>query len=144
MSRLLPVFAALALGFAALVTSAATASTAKADSYWDHNGSLMRLSARGNQRFFYYQAPRDGMRRAGVSPGTLLFNGVKDGLSYRGTARVFSRHCNAPLEYFVEGPVAPDSAWIRLYGQREVYGAGCVPTGRYVTDELIFNYRYSD
>ena len=34
---------------------------ARADSCWNHNGSLMRLKARGNQRWFYYERPRAGL-----------------------------------------------------------------------------------
>ena len=50
-----------------------------ADSCWDHNGSIMRLKAQGNQRWFYYEKPRSVLYASGVRPGTLLFNGGKKG-----------------------------------------------------------------
>ena len=36
----------------------AVGSPALADSCWDHNGSLMRLKAKGNQRWFFYEQPK--------------------------------------------------------------------------------------
>lgn len=38
----------------------------RADSCWDHNGSLMRLKASGNKRWLYYEIPREALRRTGV------------------------------------------------------------------------------
>ena len=115
-------------------------SQAHADSCWDHNGSLMRLQAEGNQRWMYYEIPREGLRDSGVKQGTLLFNGQKDGNWYSGTARRFSRYCiGDPLEYFVEGPVRQDQLQVTVTGMREVYKQ-CNPTGKLVRDELIFTY----
>lgn len=110
---------------------------ARADSCWWHNGSLMRLKARGNQRWFYYECPRAGLS---VGRGTLLFNGRKQGDWYVGTSRVFSRYCpGAPLAYHVEGPVAASQTKVTVYGTRQVHNR-CRPTGRYVEDRLVFTY----
>ena len=82
------------LTIAALIgagTFTLTAPSANADSCWNHNGSLMRLKASGDQRWMYYEAPREVLRRAGVKRGTLLFDGWKRGNSYTGSARRFSR-----------------------------------------------------
>ena len=57
---------------------------AAADSCWNHNGSVMRLKASGNQRWFYYEKPRTVLRAAGVRRGTLLFSGRKNGNWYSG------------------------------------------------------------
>ena len=82
-----------------------------------------------------------GDPRAGVSPGTLLFNGWKDGNGYSGTARVFSKHCpGAPLEYQVSGPVAPNQLGVTLYGTRPKTQQ-CQPTGQMTTDTLVFTYQ---
>ena len=134
---------AIALGaFVSIITGAAIPSPAAADSCWNHNGSLMRLQAQGNQRWLSYEIPRDVLRRAGVQRGTLLFNGVKNGNWYSGTARVFSRFCpGTPLEYFVEGPVRPDQLHVTVRGSREVYQQ-CRPTGRYTQDTLVFTYSH--
>ncbi len=113
---------------------------ARADSCWDHNGSLMRLQADGNQRWMYYEIPREVLRNAGVKQGTLLFNGQKNGNWYSGTARRFSKICiGDPLEYFVEGPVREDQLQVTVVGMREVHQQ-CQPTGKLKRDELIFTY----
>ncbi len=123
-----------------LSVNAGTSTEAAADSCWNHNGSVMRLQASGNQRWFYYENPRPAMRNEGVTPGTLLFNGRKNGNSYSGTARLFSRHCpGAPLEYQVNGPVRPDQLQVTVYGTRPVMNR-CQPTGQYKTDTLVFTY----
>ena len=117
-------------------------SNASADSCWKHNGSLMRLQASGNKRWLYYENPRTALRNAGVRPGTLLFDGRKSGDWYSGNARVFSRYCpSEPLVYFVEGPVRSDQLHVTIRGTREVYKQ-CQPTGRYVTDTLVFTYSH--
>ena len=127
---------------AGLTFNTVTATDAAADSCWNHNGSVMRLVASGNQRWFYYENPRQAMRNEGVTPGTLLFNGWKNGNSYSGTARLFSRHCpGAPLEYQVNGPVRPDQLQVTVYGTRPVMSR-CQPTGQYKTDTLVFTYMY--
>lgn len=125
-----------------LIAGVFPATAAKADSCWDHNGSVMRLVAQGNQRWFYYEVPRTTLRNAGVVPGTLLFNGVKRGNWYEGTSRVFSRHCpGQPLEYYVEGPVAPNQLRVTVTGTRELHSR-CAWTGDYATDTLVFTYLY--
>ena len=121
------------LSFTSLVTPAA------ADSCWWHNGSLMRLKARGNDRWFYYEQPRAGLA---VRRGTLLFNGRKQGNWYVGTARVFSKYCpGSPQPYHVEGPVAANQLRVTVQGDREVHNR-CRPTGRWTSDTLVFTYAY--
>lgn len=127
-----------------LALAAMTATAATAASYWDHNGSLMRLEADGERRVFVYEEPRAVLRRAGVSVGTVLFDGRNIGDYYVGRARRFSKYCDAPLVYDVEGPVIDGGAKIVMRGVREVYAAGCRPTGRMVEDELVFTYQWSD
>lgn len=123
-----------------MTASTANVTGALAASCWDHNGSLMRLEAQGNRRWFYYEAPRPVLRKAGVRRGTLLFDGVKDGNWYSGTARVYSKFCpGAPLEYFVEGPVRRDPLSVTVRGTRQIYSQ-CQPTGRTKSDRLIFTY----
>lgn len=114
-----------------------------ADSCWDHNGSLMRLVANGNQREFHYEIPKKGLRKAGVNRGTLLFSGSKEGDNYIGKARRFSKDCpDTPLEYEVEGPVSRDQLHVTLYGSRQVYD-NCQPSGRFVNDTLTFTYKHA-
>lgn len=118
------------------------ATASLADSCWLHNGSLMRLTAQGNERYFYYETPREGLRNAGVQRGTLLFNGTNSGGHYSGLARVFSSSCPGnPLEYWVEGPVAANQTQIRMMGTRES-SQNCASTGNVVVDELVFTYSH--
>ena len=115
---------------------------AYADSCWWHNGSLMRLESSGSKRWFTYERPKPELRRSGVQEGTLLFDGVRRGSRYVGTARVFSRYCLAhPLEYAVEGSVSRNDTRVVLRGTREVQER-CAPTGRVRTDTLVFDYAH--
>ena len=129
-------------GLALMAGSVAFSTTASADSCWNHNGSVMRLVAEGNNRWFYYENPKQVLRRAGVRQGTLLFNGRKQGNFYSGTARRFSKYCpGEALEYHVEGPVRRVQLKVTVEGRREVYKQ-CRQTGRKAWDSLVFTYMY--
>ncbi len=128
----------------AAIVAILTADPLKADSFWDHNGSLMRLEANGAQRILTYEEPRPILERAGATRGTVLFDGRNVGDYYVGRARRFSRYCDAPLVYDVEGPVTNNGLRIVVRGEREVYAEGCRPTGRIVEDVLVFTYEWSD
>ncbi len=119
-----------------------SAPSADTGSYWDHNGSLMRLRASGNDRIIEYLIPSPTMKEAGVEKGTLLFRGVRQGDRYVGTARVFSKHCTNPIEYHVDGRVVSEQSII-LTGRREVYDEGCIPSGSFKEDTLEFRYTSS-
>lgn len=108
-------------------------------SYWNHNGSVMWLSADGNSREFYYDQPSKTMRGAGVVSGTLLFNGYRQGNRYYGTARRFSKYCAYPIEYEVSGRVVTETKVV-LTGRYPSYAAGCRPTGQWKDDRLVFTY----
>lgn len=113
---------------------------AAADSCWNHNGSVMRLKASGNQRWFYYEKPRTVLRAAGVRRGTLLFSGRKNGNWYSGMARRFSKYCpGSPLEYYVEGPVASNQLKVTVRGTRDVFRR-CQNTGNVASDTLVFTF----
>lgn len=114
------------------------ASTAAADSFWDHNGSLMRLVAQGSDRWISYEAPRQGMIDQGVVSGTLFFNGRRVGNSYTGTARVFSRNCPDPMTFPIGGTVLNEQT-IVLEGLRPVF-SNCRPTGQMKNERLVFTY----
>ena len=132
-------YATAALGMAVFISFS---STVFADSCWNHNGSVMRLQAQGNQRWFSYEEPRPVLRNAGVRRGTLLFNGRKSGNWYSGTARRFSKYCPGdPVKYFVEGPVRSDQLKVTLNGRREI-SRQCVPTGQWANDTLVCTYMY--
>jgi hypothetical protein len=104
---------------------------------WRHNESTMRLIASGASRQFLYEAPRDGLREVGVTKGTLLFKGRKDGNSYSGTAYVFTR-CGS-LPYAVSGPVSADHRKVTMQGRMPIPGSGCSSAG-YRDDTLMFTF----
>ena len=133
---------AIILGVAALAVTHLVAVQARADSCWWHNGSLMRLESSGSKRSFVYERPKPELRRSGIQEGTLLFDGVRRGTRYTGTARVFSRYCLAhPLEYAVEGSVSRNDTRVVLRGTREVQER-CAPAGRVRTDRMVFGYAF--
>jgi hypothetical protein len=110
-------------------------------SYWDHNGSVMGLIPRGNERIFVYVKPRSGLQHL-VSPGTILFSGTSDGKSYEGTARRFSRGL-PPNLYSVSGPVSKGGRQVVLRGEVISRGLQGGP-GRAVNDTLVFDLLSAD
>jgi hypothetical protein len=108
-------------------------------SFWDHNGSVVTLSADGAGRRFYYESPRAGLAEVGVHLGTLLFEGQKNANRYSGTAYIFSQSCGA-LSYQVGGDVSPDQRTVTLYSKAPHVDSACNVTG-YADDILTFTYR---
>jgi hypothetical protein len=111
---------------AALVTPAQAAN----GSIWDHNGSKMTLEENGEKRKLVYTELREGLDRAGIKKGTVLFNGERkaDG-RFAGFAKIFKATCN-PIDYFVEGTLNEQKGEIVLQGQAPVYtGNGCEVNG---------------
>jgi hypothetical protein len=104
---------------------------------WDHNGSMVRLSADGAIRKFYYESPHAGLESVGIRKGTLLFTGIRSANSYSGTAYVFSR-CG-PKPYQVSGPVSDDQRQVTLYGKVPVTDANC-KIASWRDDTLVFTF----
>lgn len=130
---------------AALGMAAGAASPAHAvnDGVWDHNGSKMTLEINGEKRKLVYSEPREGLDKAGIKPGTVLFNGERKANGrFAGFAKIFKATCN-PIDYFVEGAFDEKKGEIILQGQAPVYaGQGCEVSG-YADDSpasrLVFN-----
>jgi hypothetical protein len=114
-----------------------------APSQWEHNGSIVYLTAEGANRRFYYDAPGAGLDAVGVKRGTLLFEGRKDGDRYAGLAYIFSQKCG-PRGYAVSGPVASDQSQITvtLSGKAPRLDASCKQVGLR-NDILVFKYKAS-
>lgn len=122
--------------------SAAAASTSSATpTIWNFKGSQVELRADGANRRFYYETPRPELTIAGITAGTLVFEGRKQGNQYAGKAFVFSKKCGA-RSYDVSGPVDenPPKVTITLLGQRPLVDASCQPTGNFQSDVLTFSY----
>lgn len=101
---------------------------------WLHNGSLMTLKASGGQRQFYYHTPRAGVP---VTPGTLLFEGIRSGNTYSGRAYIFSSICG-PTAYQVTGIVAADQRSVTMHGKAPRLDARCQTIGNR-DDVLVFS-----
>jgi len=116
-------------------------STQRPGTYWDHNGSTVRLEASesGGRRFYYYQ-PRKGMLDAGARPGDLVFEGRRIGNRYEGKAYAFKGHCGT-LDYQVSGEVSNDDQTVVLTGRAPQLDSACKPTGS-APDRLVFSYKY--
>lgn len=127
-------------GLIAILTFMGFTNQTLAETYWNHNGSVMRLLSESDERVFVYDKPSQRMINAGVSSGDVLFEGQRRGNRYYGTARVFSKYCDSPLTYSVSGTVSPDQTKITMTGKREVFTSGCRATGKFTKDTLVFTY----
>lgn len=105
---------------------------------WMHNGSVVKLVAEGAKRKFYYETPREGLTKVGVTPGTLLFSGRRSGKSYSGTAYIFNKRCG-PVAYQVSGMVSDDDRQVTMEGQAPSVGDNCKVIST-KPDTLIFSY----
>ena len=76
------------------------------------------------------------MRATGVRPGTLLFDGVRQGDRYSGTARVFSSRCAVPMAYPMSGTVV-NEGMVVLEGYRPEF-TNCAPNGQTRYERLVF------
>lgn len=103
---------------------------------WTHNGSVMRLDADGAARRFVYVMPRPGMAQAGAKAGDVMFEGMRSGGSYAGTAYIFTRACGR-LGYTVRGTVSADDRRVELMGEVPLLGPGCAVRGTR-PDRLVF------
>lgn len=122
--RIANIIATAAIGLAA----AAAAVPAMAGDYYDHNGSLMELDVHADIVTIRYADPKPSLRRLGVRPGTVLFQGRYSGRGLAGTAYVFRAGC-APAGYSVSGP-AVGGGGIILSGAAPVRPRGsCQVTG---------------
>lgn len=113
-----------------MVAGAAAPSYAAEGGIWDHNGSKMTLEVNGEKRKLVYREPREGLDKAGIKPGTMLFNGERKANGrLAGFAKIFKATCN-PIDYFVEGTFDERKGEIVLQGQAPVYsGQGCEVSG---------------
>jgi hypothetical protein len=124
-----PLMLAVCSALASLSAASSPAQSANG-SLWDHNGSKMTWQEDGEKRKFVYTEPKEGLDKAGIRPGTVLFEGKRkpDG-RLAGMAKIFRGGCN-PVDYFVEGTYEQRKGQIVLQGQAPVYGEkGCEVSG---------------
>ena len=101
--------------------------------YYSHNGSMMEIDACTDGQFtISYENPKSSLRKHGVVPGTLLFEGrfwESGGINLRkvtGTARLFKKGC-APALYQVDGYLLENNV-LELSGTAPVRKNGCRTT----------------
>ncbi|TGE00620.1 hypothetical protein [Methylobacterium nonmethylotrophicum] len=105
-------------------------------SLWEHNSSVVSLEAAGNQRRFYYHRPRAGMGEAGARPGSLLFEGIRSGNRYHGTAYIFAGRCGT-YPYRVSGTVIQDREVVMRGMAPRIDRSDCQVSGQ-MSDLLVF------
>jgi len=111
-------------------------SAAASGPQWSHNGSVMRLEANGSSRRFVYATPRPGLVAAGARSGDAVFEGRREGRTYRGTAYIYTKTCGR-VGYPVAGNVASDERSVTMEGQAPVHGTDC-KIAAYRRDRLVF------
>jgi len=77
---------------------------------------------------FVYDAPREGLTSRGVTQGTVLFRGRRQGDKYSGTAYIFTKSCG-PQPYEVSGPVDSDDRGVTMFGKAPTVNSACEVTG---------------
>ena len=116
-------------------------STGPSSAYWNHGGSLMRLVSDGAKQKIFYETPRIGLVDTGIAPGTLLFEGQRNGPTLVGTAYQFYRGCKSQ-GYRISGNTSKDLRQITLKGKAPLLDASCNITGSR-DDVLIFTANQS-
>ena len=114
-------------------------------SYWDHNGSLMRLATDGERRTFFYENPSSRMARAVATVDRLLFSGRQVGRRYEGTAYVYASRCRRKYGYQVKGDISGDGKRVVMRGAAPVIGSNC-RVSRYdwnSNSTLVFSFQYA-
>lgn len=113
-------------------------------SFWDHNGSLMRLAREGDRRKFFYERPSSRMARAVSIVDNLLFAGRQSGSRFEGTAYVYASRCRRKYGYQVSGEISGDGKRVVMRGAAPVIGSNC-RVSRYEWNSnstLVFSFQY--
>ena len=92
---------ALVAGVLPMLFSAALAGSID---IYEHNGSVIEWAVEGRNATARYSRPKDILVRAGISPGTVLFEGRYDDDRIVGTAFAFKPGCE-PAGYEVAGTI---------------------------------------
>jgi hypothetical protein len=106
---------------------------------WKHGDSSAYLEADGGSRKFYFDQPAETLIQAGAKRDSPIFEGLREGSTYRGTAYDYANGCS-PLGYDVIGEVTEDDTKVTLRGKAPRRNAACVKVGD--KDEvLVFSYQ---
>ena len=114
-----------------------TAASPPQPTWWNHNGSVMRLVAEGPVRRMYYETPRAFIIASGGRAGSILFEGRRQREAYTGVAYTIRSKCGR-IPFSVSGTVSPDQRQIVLTGSNPILDNDCQVTG-YKDDRLVFD-----
>lgn len=98
-------------------------------SYWQNDGSIVRLEASKLIRKFVFYRPSDAMRALNATEGSLRFEGQISGNSYSGTAYLYSEKCGR-FPYPVTGTIENNSERVVLTGEAPRLDVQCKETGK--------------
>jgi uncharacterized membrane protein len=114
------------------------------ESIWDHNGSKLKWISDGQKRSAVYFELRDGLSAAGISVGTVLFEGYRKGAALTGKSFLFRKGCQ-PLAFDVAATITDEQS-ITLTGNAPIRTAGCEigSATKLVTLHLDFNKEATD
>jgi hypothetical protein len=109
-------------------------------SHWIVGQSVVFLEAAGPVRQFYFVKPSPDLMALGARPGTLLFEGRKEGDKYQGKAYVFAGRCGK-LAYDAQGDVLNDLRTVDLRGNApQIDQAVCRQVG-WEEQRLVFDLK---
>jgi hypothetical protein len=110
------------------------------DTFWDLNGSLMRLQVRGGEFIMRYEVPRIGLLQVGVQPGDVVLIGRGEpGGMVVGTAYIHTIECGK-IPYQVQGRGAHQTIYVT--GNRPLVGLwSCQLYPMSVLEQMTFVYR---
>jgi hypothetical protein len=98
-------------------------------SLWCHNGSIMRLAERGDERSFIYHRPSSPGLTAAIASDAVLVQGRVQNDTFRGFARHYSTRCgNRTFE--VSGKWPASSKVVTLEGTRTQFIHNCAARSR--------------
>lgn len=101
-------------------------------SYWLLSGSVMALVGQEGEPWFnriVYVQPRASLSGRGVKPGTVYFQGIKQGEEYLGMAFLFSKYCD-PMPYQATVQFRGNSDRIMVIGLPSIRDRDCSEVGQ--------------
>jgi hypothetical protein len=91
---------------------------------WMHNGSEVRIVAKGPRRQVVFVSPNENLARLGVTSGDPIFEGRREGNRYIGQAFVYSKNCAAKT-YKVDGRVHKGERRVVVFGRKPIADRDC-------------------
>ncbi|WP_134495881.1 toll/interleukin-1 receptor domain-containing protein [Microvirga pakistanensis] len=110
-------------------------------SYWSVGQSLAFLEATGPLRQFFLVKPGPDLNLQGAEPGSLLFEGRREGNTYHGKAYVFAGRCGR-FAYDVQGEVLNADRTVALMGKAPQVDTDVCQPMEWQDQRLVFDLKY--